>query len=256
MMRTRVAVAVAVVVVVVVAVVAMPALAFRPSATWLFNRVMERSHDRGTTSLRVDASTTTWTITGAPVVEGAAERTWLSAPGRLRRELDVDKGHTTEVRADGRLLSQTPGQPDKKSNAGVDLLAEIMTAMSSQDSGPAAQRLIGALKALGINTEVVSYSRFDGRVAFVVGSKPWETDKPQLWLDKDLLVPLRLVTLQKDGANMVRIDTRYLGWGSPVGGSWYPQVIEVWRGDAVIRRSVTEDLERNIEIDSALYAIP
>ena len=252
-MRSRVAVAVAVV---VVAVLATPALAFRPSATWLFSRVMERSRERGTTSLRVEATTTTWDVTGKPQVEGSAERTWLTAPGRLRRELDLDKGHSTEVRADGRLLTQVPGQADKKSNAGIDILAELMTAMSSQDAGPAAQRFIGSLKALGINTEVVSYSRFDGRVAYLVGSKPWETDKPQLWVDKDLLVPLRLVTFQKDGAVNARIDTRYLGWGSPVGGSWYPQVIEVRRGDAVIRRSVTEDLERNIEIDGALYAIP
>ncbi len=253
-MKTRVVVVA--VVAVVVAFAAVPALAFRPSATWLFSRVMERARERGTTSLRAEATTTTWDIAGTAVIEGAAERTWLSAPGRLRRELDLVKGHSTEVRGDGRLLTQVPGQADKKTNGSLDVVAEIMTAMSSQDAGPAAQRLIGSLKAQGINTEVVSYSRFDGRVAYLVGSKPWETDKPQLWLDKDLLVPLRFVTFQKDNGATVKIDQRYLGWGSPVGGSWYPQVIETRRGDAVVRRSVTEDLERNVAVDGNLFAIP
>ena len=29
----------------------------------------------------------------------------------------------------------------------------------------------------------------------------------------------------------VKVDVRYLGWGSPVGGNWYPGSIEIWRGD-------------------------
>ncbi len=241
---------------VVAAVLAAPALAFRPSAGWLFARVMERARERGTTSLRVEATTTTWAPGGTAVVEGGAERSWLTTSGRVRRELETDKGRTTEVRADGRLLTQSTGQADKTTKTGLDVLAEIMTVSSSTEEGKAAQRLIAALKSAGINTEVTAYGRFDGRVAYLVGSKPWETDKPQLWLDKDLLVPLRFVTFQKEGAGTIKVDMRFSGWGSPVGGSWYPQTIEIWRGDTLVRRTVTEDIERNIAVDASLFAIP
>lgn len=230
-----------------------PALAFRPSATWVFGRAMEKARDRGTTSLRVDATTSVWDVTGKPVIEGAAERVWLEAPGRLRRELDVGKGMTTEVRVDGRLLVREPDKAERSSKSGLDLLADMMTAQSSLEAGPAAQRLIAAAKGIGVNPEVVAYSRFDGRIAYLVGSKPWETDKPQLWLDKELLVPLRLVTTLKDGSATTRLDVRYLGWGSPVGGAWYPAAVEIWRGDSLVRRTVTETLERNTTLDPGLF---
>jgi hypothetical protein len=233
--------------------VALPARAFRPSSLWVLGRAMEKARDRGTSSLRADATTTVWEVTGKPVVEGAAERVWLEAPGRLRRELDVGKQTTVEVRVDGRLLVRQPGKPEQSLKSGLDLLADVMTATAGQEPGPAAQKLVAALKAVSVNTEVVSYARFDGRVAYLIGSKPWETDKPQVWFDKDLLVPLRVVTLQKDGSAQTRLDVRLLGWGSPVGGAWYPAAVEIWRGDVLVRRTLTESLDRNITLDPGLW---
>ncbi len=216
----------------------------------MLNKVADRARDRGTVSLRVDAQTTVWDLAGRATVEGAPERVWLSQHGKLRRELDVEGGALTEIRSDGKLVVRAPGKPDQTQKHGLDVIADIVTA---RDAGDLGGRLLNAVKALGINPEVVSFSRFDGRVAYLIGSKPWEQDKPQLWLDKDLLVPLRLVTFTKEGTQTVRLDLRYLGWGSPVGGNWYPQVTEIWRGEALIRRSVTENLERNLELDATLF---
>ncbi len=214
---------------------------------------MEKARDRGTTSLRADATTTIWEVTGKPVVEGAAERVWLEAPGRLRRELDVGKQTILDIRLDGRLIVRQPNKPEQSLKSGLDLLADVMTATAGQEPAPAAQKLLAALKVVGVNTEVVSYARFDGRVAYLIGSKPWETDKPQVWFDKDLFVPLRVVTLQKEGSAQTRLDVRLLGWGSPVGGAWYPAAVEIWRGDAVVRRTLTESLDRNITLDPGLW---
>ena len=65
--------------------VAMPALAFRPSASWVLGKVMERARDRSTTSLRVDATVSAWDLAGKPLVQGAVERVWLATPDRVRR---------------------------------------------------------------------------------------------------------------------------------------------------------------------------
>jgi hypothetical protein len=115
----------------VLGLAALPAQAFRPSSTWVLGRAMEKARDRGTTSLRADATTSAWDVTGKAVIEGAAERVWLEAPGRLRRELDVGKDTTVEVRADGRLLVRQPGKPEQSLKSGLDLLADVMTTTST-----------------------------------------------------------------------------------------------------------------------------
>jgi hypothetical protein len=188
----------------------------------------------------------------------ASERVWLSATpsgvAMMRRETEQDGGVVVEVRADGKTITRAPGQAEKSQKAGVDLLADVVAFAPPADSGISADRLIAAIKGLGVNTEVVSYARFDGRVGYLIGSKPWETDKPQVWFEKDSLLPMRVVTFQKgaDGAT-VKLDLRYLGWGSPVGGAWYPQAIEVWKNDKLVRRAVTQNVERNVAVDATLF---
>jgi outer membrane lipoprotein-sorting protein len=231
---------------------ATPALAFRPSASWVLGKVMERVRDRSTISLKVEATVSAWDLAGKPVVQGVSERVWLAKPDKVRREIDDAGGTTVELRGGGRLTVIEAGKAPVSSKQGVDVLADVMTG-SDLDPWPASQRLLGLIKGLGVNPEIVSYARFDGRVAYVIGAKPWEKDKPQVWFDKDLLVPLRVVTVATEGSKTTTIDVRYLGWGSPVGGSWYPAAIEVWRGGVLIRRSVTEDLERNIGLDGVEF---
>ena len=239
---------------------ATPALAFRPSTKWVLDKSWQKAIDRGTTALRVDAVVVVYDPTsGARVGDDIPERSWLASAGpsgqpSLRRESDQAGGTVVEVRSEGRLITRVNGQADKTQKAGVDLLADMVVAALPLDAGMAADKMIMSLKGLGVNTEVVSYARFDGRVAYLIGSKPWETDRPQLWIEKDSHLPLRLVTFQKgaDGV-MTRLDVRYLGWGSPVGGAWYPQTIEIWRGDKLLRRALTQNVERNVAVDATLF---
>jgi hypothetical protein len=233
------------------ALLASSAFAYRPQAGALLDKAMAAVAERGTRSLKVEATVQLYGAQGTPRGERLAERVWVATPGALRRETEGDDGVVVEVRAEGRSLLRAPGQPDKTGKAGVDVLLEALASGS-----PDGDRLLAALKALGVNTEVTSFARFDGRVAVLVGSKPWETDQPQAWFDKDTLLPVRVVTLQKEpDGNTVRHDVRYLGWGSPVGGNWYPASIEVWRGDRLVRRSVTQTVERNVAIDAERFSL-
>ena len=247
---------------------ALPAQAFRPSSKWVLDKTYTKALDRLTTSLIVDAIVSVYDpVTGLRRGEDMSERSWLAAAGpaafpRLRRETEAGGGSSAaagqgpivELRVEGKLITRAPGQPDKSQKAGVDVLADIAVAALPLDAGLAADRMIAAMKGLGVNTEVVSYARFDGRVAYLIGSKPWETDKAQLWIEKDTYLPLRLVTFQKgsDGKT-AKLDVRYVGWGSPVGGAWYPQTIEFWRGEKLLRRSATQNVEHNVPTDATLF---
>jgi hypothetical protein len=207
--------------------------------------------ERAARTLKVESTVQLYGPGGAPRGERLTERLWLTTAGSMRRETEDDDGVVVEIRTEGRSVLKVPGQPDKAGKAGVDVLLDTLgTAVADGD------RLLTALKALGINTEVTSFARFDGRVALLIGSKPWETDRPQAWFDKENLLPMRVVTLAKEAdGTPTRVDVRYLGWGSPVGGNWYPASVEVWRGDKLVRRSVTQSVERNGAVDPGLFAL-
>jgi hypothetical protein len=232
---------------------ASPAHAFRPSTRWHLGRLAERALERGSKTLKVEAELTRYDGRGRVLGALVQERLTFERPGNVRREWEDDQGLTVEVRADGRWLLREPGKPERQGKAPVDLLAD---AIVPNDADSCATRLLAGMKALGVNPELVSFSRFDGRVCALIGSKPWEQDKPQVWLDKDTLLLVRVVTFGKgpDGKPL-RSDLRFRGWGSPVGGNWYPSEVELWEGEGLVRRSVTRGVERNMALDTSTFAL-
>ena len=172
----------------------------------------------------------------------------------MRRDVETAGGTRTEIRIDDKLILRTAGAADKNTKAVADPFFDAVSATLPWDDTRAAERLLKDIKAYGVNPEVVSLARFDGRVAWLIGSKPWETDKPQLWLDKDSLLVVRVVKFQKkaDGA-LQKLDERYLGWGSPVGGNWFPATVEVWVDDKLVQRTLVRNVERNVSFDATLF---
>jgi hypothetical protein len=227
---------------------AAPALAYRPPARVLLQKAME--------TLKVEADVQLFDVSGAPRGLAVVERTLLQGPGSMRRETELPEGTKIEIRVDEKALVKAPGQPDKPQRATVDLLFDVVGVTPPMDDGRAVERFVKDMKALGVNPEVVSFARFDGRVAYLVGSKPWETDKPQVWLDKDTLLVSRVVMITKgDDGKPRRTDVRYLGWGSAVGGNWYPASIEVYTDDKLVRRSTIRTVERNVPLDATLFSL-
>jgi hypothetical protein len=123
-------------------------------------------------------------------------------------------------------------------------------AHTERDNG----RTSAFLRAHDIDENVVSLSRLDHRVAYVIGAKPWETNKPQLWIDKELLAPIRLIDVEKSSGAVT--DTRLLGVGSPVSGEWYPQKIEVWQNGKLVESTTYTKIRLNEEINEDLFKPP
>lgn len=244
-----------------VSLAASAATAYRPPSRVLLGKAMERQITRDTRTLRIDLETQAYESTGQPIGAPVVERLMYQSPASSRREIDLPEGTRVEIRDGDKYLTKIPGQPDKAGKAPVDLLHDQVTTYPPLDDNRAAERLLKDMRALNINPEVVSFARFDGRVAYLIGSKPWEENKAQLWLDKDTLLILRVVMVAPLGKDAKpeekprRTDVRYLGWGSAVGGNWFPQMIEVWDGDRLVRRSITKNVERNVSFDATLFQI-
>lgn len=232
------------------------ALAFRPSTRWILDQAADRQLKRDVRSLTVTQETTLFGLETAPRGLTVKKRTWLLAPLSAREETELPEGTEVQVRNAKKALVIRPGQKEVVRRADPDVVTSFLAGGPPLERRGLAEQLFQDLRRLKIDTDVVAYARFDGRVAYLIGSKPWEQEKSQVWIDKDTLQLLRVVLVEKDGDKVVRKETRLLGYGSPEGGSWFPKVIEEWRGDQLVRRSVTRSVQKNETLDRALFDVP
>lgn len=138
--------------------------------------------------------------------------------------------------------------------AGVDadpsaaaLLRAVCTLLATSTAGDASAAYAAALGRRGVALSDESLGRFDGRLAYVIGGRAREA-KPLLYVDKDAFQPLRLIALEGGALQ----DVRFLGWGSPTGGDWFPRAIEVVQGDQLCLRFTTEKASANAKIPEGL----
>jgi hypothetical protein len=179
----------------------------------------------------------------APVWDGV----WTNRAHRreIRRGDEVDTILTIERRrwrfGDEGHGAPTRIRPDPMQVFVVDATAD-----------PNGRRGLALLESYAIDPEVVSMSRQEGRPVYVIGAKPWEPNRPQLWLDAELLTPARLVFVV-DG---VRHDLRWLGFGSPITGPFYPRSYEERIDEELVLRIEFARVEPNAPIDERRFRAP
>jgi hypothetical protein len=185
---------------------------------------------------------------------GASANVWeVLIPGRVRR-IERKTPQVTEIQ----LMRETKRWAYKLGDKGVagqkfagDLL---LTFLGANDKDPGGSRGSAFIRARGIDESVVSLSRLDKRACYVIGAKPWETKKPQLWVDKEFYVPARLIEVDKQSGAVT--DTRLLGYGSAVTGEWYPQRVEVWKDGNLVETTTYSSARLNEEVNDDLLKPP
>ncbi len=240
---------------------ALPALAYVLPVPGILRRMGERRAALSLASLEVE---------GTLVAEGeAAERVGaamglhpaaggqvsapatfrMKVPGRCRLELAPPDAPESArpfvaVRNDrisgGGGLEQVP--------AAVALVRGACALLATQVAGDATGAYATAMGRHGVALANASLGRFDGRIAYVVGGRAKET-KPLLYVEKDGFQPLRLVSTEGGAL----LDVRLLGWGSPLGGDWFPRALEVWKGEGALLRFATEKTRANPKLADLLF---
>jgi hypothetical protein len=167
-------------------------------------------------------------------------------------------GHRQEIRGvDGTTVVLTLGQKrwvfkEGERPQGVKTKPSLVTSFLARTDGKLEGRAF--LSAYGIDSEVVSLSRIDKQIAFVIGAKPWEPDKAQLWIDKSFRVPVRLV--EADPKTKETIDIQMTGYGSAQTGEWWPRVIEVRKNGQLVESTTYTEAKVNEPVDPALFKPP
>ncbi len=196
----------------------------------------------GPTADRVNAAA------GHPVGGGVnvPARILLKIPGRCRLEITgaTPAESPNVVVRDGKLsgVGGLDGDP-----AAAALMRAMCSLLATSTAGDASGTYAAALSRRGVALTEETLGRFDGRLAYVIGGRASD-QKPLLYVDKNAFQPMRLIA-SEGGALQ---DVRFLGWGSPTGGDWFPRAVEVVQGDALRVRFTTEKTSPNPKIPEGL----
>ncbi len=152
------------------------------------------------------------------------------------------------ISSGGRTLTVVDGRIAPPSGSRFDLFKDILLYRSR---GSLSERLL----QMGVDVAVTSLGRFEDKIAFVVGAEYPDESVNQLWVDKDTLLPLRLILKGGHGAgNSDTVEIRYLTWWK-VGQTQYPSRIEFYQDDQLVRVSQAKKFEENPTFSQQLFDI-
>jgi outer membrane lipoprotein-sorting protein len=106
------------------------------------------------------------------------------------------------------------------------------------------------LLAQGLDVGITSLGRFDDRIVYVIGARYPEESESQVWVDKERLLPLRLIFMDQTASQpegTERIEFVYRNWRKFGDGFWYPMRIETYANQQLNR--VIE--VRDVQVDAA-----
>jgi hypothetical protein len=225
------------------AVAAWPAEALIPSADGILASAARRREALGVRTLIVEG------VLRRPGQDDLKVRELLLAGAGHRVELGEGKDQLVILTLGARQWRWRAGErPTQSTLARPSLVLAFL-------GDSAAHAAVGRelLAAYDVDDDVVALTRLDRQIAFSIGARAWEPDKPQLWIDKSYRTPVRLVEVDGGGH---RVETRLLGWGAAQTGEWWPQRIERWVDGQRAEVTVYVELLVNEPLDAGLFRPP
>lgn len=107
------------------------------------------------------------------------------------------------------------------------------------------KRLLEGLQLIGVDVQKVSLTRFEGRIAYLIGEK--EEGNPRLLVDKDLFLPL---LLEYGNARYHFSDYREI-----MEQTWYPYKIAYLLNGATLEEYNIKEITVNPPVDASLFDI-
>ena len=175
-------------------------------------------------------------------------------PGRCRIELP-------SAGAAGKPIAVTDRNGALGGSTELQFLQPLLTLgcplLTSRGGDEGLRSIIEWMKTLGVDIQTASLGRFNSHIAEVVGAEARDLASPQVWIDKDEFVPLRVLAK----LNGTVYDVRYLDLGAPGSGAeTLPRIIELWQLPAkgegpgeLLARFTGAKADANATVDDALF---
>ena len=169
-------------------------------------------------------------------------------PVAFRSEFASAAGEHIQIFSNGRALTVVDRRIVSDTESELDHYKDIILYNTRE-------LLKNRLSQLGVAVDVSSVGRFQGRIAYVMGAQYPDETVPQLWLDKETFRPMRWLLKPASTVNLNEaIEVRYDDWRK-VSSIWYPERIEFYQGDRLLRRMQVQRTRVNPELSSRLFDV-
>lgn len=216
----------------VVAGLAASALAFIPPARFILKKLAARlSPLRGVTA----------TLAGFQVAAGAADsgqaatgRLYLGAPDRFRLEVHAAGDTRVEVWAGGSRSTRVGEQARTEVASGTHPVTGLFLGGN----------VAAMLREWGIDSDVVTLGRLDPRyICWVIGAAAEDPTRPQLWVDKETFLPVRLLVFDGRGDARRAHDWRFYDYDLADPSTPFPRSIEIRVDGRRVLRAAVQKLD-------------
>ena len=169
-------------------------------------------------------------------------------PGNFRSEIKTEDRHRIYLAAGDETLTIVDGKIVSRASEALCHYKDLFCYRHRQS-------LADHLRYLGMHVSVSSYGRWKEKVVYVIGARYPNASMPQLWVEKGSFLPMRWIYQpEAPDAGRDKIEFRYKDW-QQTGDSWYPRVIEIYKGEGVMRRIDVTGIRINPEFLSDFFNI-
>lgn len=171
----------------------------------------------------------------------------LSAPGKLRIDIEPLDKHNGILFADGKLYSFRDG---KLAGSRAFVHPLLVLGFDAYVQPPATT--LSQLKGLGLDTSVFHEDTWQGQPAYVVGAKQGDLTTPQFWVTKKDLLFVRLFQLAGRDKKIVQ-ETQFNKYEKVKGGGWVSAEVMFYNDGKLVTSEEYSEIRAGMPLDANLW---
>jgi outer membrane lipoprotein-sorting protein len=168
----------------------------------------------------------------------------FKSPDTSRSDIVSENIQRIRISSDNRVFTVIDGKISDEPETSYDHYKDLILFGSREI-------LQERLSKLGVDVNVTSLGRFQGKLAYVLGAQYPDETLPQVWLDKKTFLPLRWIITGNPTQNL---EVLYLNW-KKMNQTWYPMNIEFFSNGNLVREIHVQNIKKNPVFQADVFDI-
>ena len=171
------------------------------------------------------------------------ERLIYAYPNQLRSEIISEPLTSFSVESDFRFIKVKNRVIVSHEKPLVDLYTDILFYRDHES-------LLKQISLAGIDTEKVSFQRYEDTICYVIGSLEKAIPHSSLWIEKESFLPVKYV-VEKNG---LKVEFLYLNW-QRYSKTWYPMQVSIFLDHQLFATVDVQRFDLKSGLSPSLFAI-
>ncbi|UCD84518.1 MAG: hypothetical protein JSU92_14825 [Deltaproteobacteria bacterium] len=120
---------------------------------------------------------------------------------------------------------------------------------------PSTTAILRLLREEGIDATKVALGRYKGKVSYIIGAREGEENVPQLWIEKERLLPLRFIGRVTIERAIKKIEINYQDYRYLNGGHSYPFQVEFYTDGKLTQCFRAKEIYENPKLVKGMFDI-